>query len=482
MASPAERGLFMAKHDWKIIYSGNSPVEMRALEFLYGEMGNFMLRDWGTYALYTMACERASGELPDENSVVIGVGSENELLKKFIDPAAIPADGFILQKRDNPQYPGKQLVLIAGSNAAAVLYGVVTLVDDVLLSQTPRDNNAVISDTDVFGVPMKDFTMTDAPASRIRSVFTWAHPIGNMYEYFRNMARLKFNRVYMWNEFPPVNAAEIVNYAHSWGIETFWGFAWGWSTNCPGTDTADLDALRKNILDEYYDVWAKLPGDGIYFQSFTEMVQREINGRSVADCVIELVNGITGELLKKDPALKIVFGLHASSVKDDLEIIARSDARLEILWEDCGNFPFNCINEVPTPGKDLAFVRDLFAQNHFMGLVYKCQLTQKWADFAHQSGAYILGHNGSKMQTNDLAVTESSWRNYKAVWSEHGKIAYDLAQVIQSEGGPDVEMNVAAQLNGPIHWPTALTAELFWNSNRNYIEIVKCAQRKIFVL
>ena len=31
----------MAKHDWKIIYSGNSAIERRALEFLYGEMGNY---------------------------------------------------------------------------------------------------------------------------------------------------------------------------------------------------------------------------------------------------------------------------------------------------------------------------------------------------------------------------------------------------------------------------------------------------------
>jgi len=472
----------MAKHDWKIIYSGTSPIEMRALEFLYGEMGNYMLRDWGIYALYTMACEKAAGELPNQDAVIIGIANENELLKKFIDPAEIPADGFILRKLDNPQYPGKQLVLIAGSNASAVLYGVTTFIDDVLMSLSPRDNNAVIADADVFALPMKDFNIIDAPASKIRSVFTWAHPIGDMYEYFRNMARLKFNRVYMWNEFPPLNAAEVVEYAHSWGIEIFWGFAWGWSTNCPGTNVADLNALKQSILKEYHDIWAGLPGDGIYFQSFTEMMQREINGRCVADCVVELVNGITEELLKENPVLKIVFGLHASSVKDDLAIIARSDKRLEILWEDCGNYPFNHINEVPTPAEDLAFVRDLFAMKHLMGLVYKCQLTQKWANFAHQAGAYILGHNGSKMQANDLEVTQSAWRNYKAVWSEHGKLAYDLAQIIQNEGGSDVEMNVAAQLNGPIHWPTALTAELFWNSNRSYIEIVKCAQRKIFVI
>ena len=126
----------MAKYDWKILYSGNTAVEQRALEFLYGEMGNYMLRDWGVYALYTMACEKAADALPQDNAVIIGIGSENALLQKFIDPAQIPADGFILRKVENPQAPGKQLLLVAASTPAAVLYGVVTLVDDVFMQLT----------------------------------------------------------------------------------------------------------------------------------------------------------------------------------------------------------------------------------------------------------------------------------------------------------------------------------------------------------
>ena len=356
------------------------------------------------------------------------------------------------------------------------------LVDDILLMQLPsRESNAVFTDDDVFVGEIDDFTITDAPATKVRSLFTWGHPIGNMYEFFRNMARLKLNRIYMWNEFPPINAAEITEYAHSWGIEVFWGFAWGWSTNCRQTDVTDLDALKQSILKEYYDTWAELPGDGIYFQSFTEMRQREISGKNVADCVVELVNDIAGELLSKNPALKIVFGLHATSVKDDLDILARCDKRLEILWEDCGNFPFTNVNTAPTPEEDLRFTRKLIAQKHFMGLVYKCMLTQKWVDFAHQSGAYILGHNGSKMQAHDIAVTQNSWRHYKSVWTEHCKLAHQLTYIIQNEGGAEIELNIAAQLNGPLHWPTALTAELFWNSNRLCSEIVKCAQSKIFI-
>ena len=105
----------MAKHDWKIIYSDNSAIERRALEFLYGEMGNYMLQDWGVYALYTMACEKVGDQLPDQNAVEIGVGSENKLLKQFIAPSEILENGFCIRKVDNPQYPGKQLILVAGA-------------------------------------------------------------------------------------------------------------------------------------------------------------------------------------------------------------------------------------------------------------------------------------------------------------------------------------------------------------------------------
>lgn len=472
----------MAVCDWKIVYSGSNAVEMRALEFLYGEMGNFMLRDWGVYALYTMPCEKASDTLPETNAVVIGTLKENPLLQKFIRPGEVPPNGFRIRKVQNPLHPEKELLLIAANDPAAVLYGTVTFIDDILVQESKSDGNGVTADADVCHLPLAEIDLAEAPATRIRSVFTWAHPIGNMYEYFRNLARLKFNRVYMWNEFPPLNAAEVVDYAHSWGIEVFWGFAWGWSTNCCATNISNIAAMKQSILQEYYSIWAKLPGDGIYFQSFTEMAQRELNGRPVADSVVELVNSIAAQLLAAQPELKIVFGLHASSVKEDLDAIAKSDPRLEILWEDCGNYPFNRIKAAPTPAEDQNFVRRLLAQKHTMGLVYKCQLVQKWENFAHQAGSYILGHNGSKMQANDLAVVTSSWKYYKAVWHELGEIAYDLTRMIQSEGGADIEMNVAAQLNGPIHWPTAMTAELFWQSDRPFAEIIRRAQRKGFVL
>lgn len=46
------------------------------------------------------------------------------------------------------------------------------------------------------------------------------------------MACMRLNQLTLWNDHLPLNAADIIAYAHSYGIEVIWGFAWGWSTNC----------------------------------------------------------------------------------------------------------------------------------------------------------------------------------------------------------------------------------------------------------
>ena len=47
-----------------------------------------------------------------------------------------------------------------------------------------------------------------------------------------------------------------------------------------------------------------------------------------------------GKILEENPKLHIQFGLHASSVREHLEDISGVDDRVEIVWEDCGAFPF----------------------------------------------------------------------------------------------------------------------------------------------
>lgn len=471
----------MLNLDWQIIYSSTAGVQGRALEFLYGELGNYVLRDYEKYQLHTMACYPAAESLPPANAVIIGRRAENPLLQRFIAEDEVPPYGYSIRIIANPAAPDKQLVLLAGSDDASVLYSVVEFVDDILPYSTQPENNGIICGADVLQSPLPEISIARKPASRVRSVFTWAHPVGDIYSYFKNMARLRINRVYMWNEYPPLNAAEVVQYANSWGIEIFWGFSWGWEPDCQFVDISDLAPMRKEIMRAWRDIWSKLPGDGIYFQSFTETRQTSLSGRSIAGSVTELINSIAAEILSERPALQIVYGLHASSVRDKLAVIDQTDPRLSILWEDCGNFPFTHINSPETPAEDQKFLSDILAQQRAKGVLIKCQLLQRWGCFAHPAGPYILGHNGEKMQQHDTTVARISWKNYSDIWCRKGILAYNVIKQVQ-QSGFEVEVSTSAQLNGPVHWVTALIAELFWDCSCTYEEIFSKVQRKVWVI
>ena len=58
----------------------------------------------------------------------------------------------------------------------------------------------------------------------------------------------------------------------------------------------------------------------------------------------ELYNYKTAALFfEHEPALELQFGLHATSVKHQLDYIRQVDPRIRIVWEDCGAFPFSYI-------------------------------------------------------------------------------------------------------------------------------------------
>ena len=71
------------------------------------------------------------------------------------------------------------------------------------------------------------------------------------------------------------------------------------------------------------------------------MKRANIGERNVAETVVNLVNEAAEELWKITPDLHLIFGLHATSVREQLDKIAKVDKRIEILWEDCGEFPYH---------------------------------------------------------------------------------------------------------------------------------------------
>jgi len=301
------------------------------------------------------------------------------------------------------------------------------------------------------------------------------------------MARLKLNQLIIWNDFAPINAKDVVAYAHEFGIKVIWGFAWGWRRNCAGIDlsTIDFDQLARSIIKTYEEQYDGL-GDGIYFQSITELNADNFGGKLVAEIVTDFVNMVAGKVLEKHPELFIQFGLHASSVKDHLDIMAKVDERIEIMWEDCGSFPYGyhpIIKDENEFDKTVAFTDSILGLREKGGvsMLFKGFMTLDWngSRFVHQAGPYVLGENSKCIIEHDREMLKPIWRRLQSGWLQYGEYAYKMARHIFEYGNQNVTVGMAGQFAGGIWFPEALCAQMLWECDKPYDEIfAKVSKRR----
>ena len=83
-----------------------------------------------------------------------------------------------------------------------------------------------------------------APDVEDRGIWTWGHTIYDYRSFMDNMLRLKMNEIVVWNDYAPINAREIADYAHSLGMKLIWGFAWGWGVDCNTSAQLDEASLK----------------------------------------------------------------------------------------------------------------------------------------------------------------------------------------------------------------------------------------------
>lgn len=474
----------MNKRNWGICYSGNKGPEKRALEFIYREVGKYILRDPEIYMHFVMPCVHVAelnGELPESNVIVLGTLKDNGLLQTFIKKEEVPEHGYIIKAIAHPKNPEWKAIFICGDGPKEVFYGAVDFVDDYLVKAEYVCEDANIHlQKENFLHPLPNANISAAPDFETRSVFTWGHPINDYRAYIEDLARLKLNQVIIWNDFLPINADDIVEYAHSFGMEVIWGYAWGWGFDCTKENIQALDVLSEEILREYHRTYQGKNWDGIYFQSFTEGPEY-IDGIRVSEAVVELVNKTAGALLAENPNLRILFGLHAQSVKKYLDDIAKVDKRLEIIWEDCGSFPYKCcVGGFTDDNMEKWEVTDnilSLREDGKNGFVYKCQLTMEWSRgrVAHQPGPYVMGKMADEIIKHDEEILIPAWRAYSVKWLKHGEEAHRLTQKIYGSSKGKVNMCLAGMFSGGIWFPTALCAQMFWDCKESYEEI----QRKV---
>jgi hypothetical protein len=303
------------------------------------------------------------------------------------------------------------------------------------------------------------------------------------------MARLKLNQLILWNDFLPVNAKEVIEYAHGYGIEILFGYAWGWIDGCYTlTDISDetLKELKGQIIRHYEENYANLGCDGIYFQSFTERKDEYIGGRLIAEAVTTLVNDTANTLLEKYPKLKLQFGLHATSVKNRLDEIAKVDKRVEILWEDCGVFPYSYFPEVANEEsfeEAKEFTKKILALRGDapVGLVFKGVMMLDWTKFVYQNGPFVLGNNASAIVERDQRVREGAWRIFSAEWMQYGDYARRMIEFIQENAIGAVNFCIAGTFDGGIYFPQAVLSQMIRTLDSDYGKTMKKVARRDYV-
>ena len=475
----------MKQTDWKIIYSSYKGVSKRTVQFLSKEVGKYLIRETNVYRIYVLPCEKEGCEV-SKNAFFVGLYDESTEMQKFVKREEVPENGFLVKVVKNPSDEEGRFVLITSCNEQELFYGAVHFIDDYIPSYCKKHGANPMPDL-IFDSPLQVYSYSEITDNKTRSIFTWGHSISDYRSYIDNMARAKFNELVLWNDFVPLNIDEIIDYAHSYGIKVILGYSWGWNemlkNRAEPFSVVSFEKIKENVVEEYIKNYKQIDCDGIYFQSFTERNDEYINGKSVAALVTDMVNDVADKLWQITPGLRLIFGLHATSVKNHLEEIANVNSEIEILWEDCGEFPYNYNSSVSDIGefeKTLEFTDKLLKLRggKGVGLVLKGVMMLDWNRFVHQSGPFVMGNNTKEIIIHDKNMRANSWRIYSADWLQSGEDTLRLIRYIKDNKTDDVNMCIAGTFDGGSYLPFSLCAEMFRNSGREYGEILNKVSKR----
>jgi len=435
------------------------------------------------------------GILEECNLIIVGKNDSpiiRELIGKNAITPCLKPQGYTALVSDSVWNPEKQMAVIAGADEYGTLYGCVDFCNRYCGSEVYR-SGLVIDDLhkEYFETPFKkkipEWSITTAPAVAERGIWTWGHVIYDYRRFFENMLLLKLNEVVIWNDFAPINAKDIADYAHDLGIRLIWGFPWGWGTDCNTSAKLDDESLKQlglDIVAKYEREYANSGCDGIYFQSFTELSSAYIGDKLIAETVVDFVNYTAGMLLDRYPNLHIQFGLHAGSVKNHTQFIAKTDPRISIIWENCGSFPFQGVNAY---FGDESQVGDLKATKEFVekiavlrgrddkfGAVLKGMLALDWGQFKHQKPGLIMGERSERFLREMTEDRNRIWKARESYWIRNVEYLREIVlSLIKDKDYVNVQELIENGLfETTVALPAAIYAETLWDPRKPGMETV----------
>lgn len=449
----------------RIVYGETGGVWNRAVEIL----SDVLYKYCGEFP----SCVSA-GEDPAANEgfrcFYIGTRQNNPALAALSGPAATGREAYRITVRDDT-------VFIEGADAGGVLYGCIDFYNNYAARFELLHTQQYF--TNPFEGSLPDCVLESAPTCAERGLWTWGHCIYDYRGYLDNMMRLKMNTLIAWNDFPPTNANEIVAYAHERNIGVIWGFPWLWDTACAEADIAHLDSYVGQIVDYYDENYAGIAGDGVYFQSFTELQTDKIGDVIIAEAVTDFVNKTAAALLEKHPGLRLQFGLHSTSVKNRLEYIAKVDPRVEILWEDGDSFPLNYIpQKIEAFDESMALVEKitvLRGEKENFSADLKGFTNLDWGKFEHWKGPMPIGTASRQSLEKKAGEMAHIWKYVQAYWLRNADKALEMIRLMCEKRQGKLCLVALVEdgaFDAHIYYPVALLAEMLWDCHKDLKDLM----------
>jgi hypothetical protein len=433
----------------------------------------------------------------DRHLLLVGTPDNNPLLEELISSGRLRAPqgagGYGVAALESSGNAERRIMAVAGTDAEGALHGAIDLCARVLGSRAmPDDPREMRSALD----GIESFAFAERPAIANRGLWTWGYVVYDYQRFLDNMARLKMNMLVLWNDCAPLNAAEVVEYAHSRGVKVLFGYHWGWGIE--GLDLANDEHLaqtRAAVLETYRREYRDLNCDGIYFQTATEHKHKSLGGRSVASLACDWVNDIAGALLAEAPELYIQFGLHAISIGEHFADLAGLDQRVSIVWEDAGALPY-CYEPVAVAESSSWFVPEGLGLETAAGtldysrklaglrpgtefaMVPKGWVKLRWGvDFEHH-GSFVLGRRDRAFIRRRLEERRPRWDQVNQLWLRNYPLAAEFYRAmleVSSAGVTVTGLVEDGMFSEEIQPSVALFAETLWDPHRPDQDILELA-------
>ncbi|MBE6645500.1 MAG: hypothetical protein E7612_09045 [Ruminococcaceae bacterium] len=470
---------------WLVVYGEYKNQQKRAVDVITRKIADIV----NYVPTVRKACALSEEDREKYCLIFVGTVENNSYIKDFASEGVINIpdneEGYAI-KVTSPDSNGKQTAIVAGGGSTGVMYGAAEFAYKHLGTVSTMTHSRALSDKGFYesglDCKMAECEVSTSPAVRDRGLWTWGHVIYDYRKYLENMSDLRMNTVVIWNDFAPINANEIVDYAHSLGIKVIWGYSWGWNTRT--TDKIDLSeeaikAWADRIISIYENQYADTGADGIYFQSFTELDTDTKDGLLIADAVTRWVNGIVEYVFEKYSTLRLQFGVHCDSVKQHYEYLSSVHPNVEIIWENCGSFPYYYLIQVDNFEETDAYtakIANLRGNDDKFGVVIKEMTKLDWSCFKHIEGPYVMGENSEQLKARLLEDRERRWWHMQAWWIEYAELYLKNVRTLRDVKRGDFTA-VALVEDGLFEcgaWsPVAMYAHGLWNPDVSENELVR---------